>query len=225
MTILDAVSDDDDGPGPAPGAFPAAAGPAIAPPVPTWPLPLLPIEYERAVQPAESRILWESHPDGETFIDPFSPWKTLWGLAQWVFLLLLTALHVALFRFQISRGIPTGWFMPVVQCVLTGWVLFRIACEVRAWGKPTIVSVRSGVLTLTRPTLGGMRTWQWPAEKVKGINVAVGSSTQHALRSLRIRFHGGRRVSFFRCKSRHEGVWIAHKLAGAMDLPESAIHL
>jgi hypothetical protein len=221
MTILDAVPDDHDEPArPAPVA---AAGGTQAPP-PAWPVPVLPIEYERAVQPTESRILWESHPDGETFIDPFSPWKTLSALAQWAFLLGLSLLHVALFRFQISRGIPTGWFMPSAQCVLTGWVLFRIACDLRGWGQPVVVSVRSGVLSLTRPTLGGMRQWQWPAAKVKGIDVAVGSSTQHALRSLRVRFHGGRRVSFFRCKGRHEGMWIAHKLAGAMDLPESAIH-
>jgi hypothetical protein len=108
--------------------------------------------------------------------------------------------------------------------VLAGWTVFRIACQFRAWGKPTTVSVRSGVLTLARPTLGGMRRWQWPAEKVKRIDVAIGSSTQHAMGSLRIRFHGRGRFSFFRCSDRPEGVWIARKLAAALGLPETAVH-
>ena len=225
MTFIDAAADDDEGlhaGAPAAGSGPA---PALSPPAPAaWAVPVLPIEYERAVQPPEARIVWESHPDGETFTDPFSAWRTLSSLGQWAFLLVASVLHFALMHYKVGRGEYVPTFIPVVQCVLTAWVVFRMAGEIRAWGKPVVVSVRSGILTLTRPTLGGVRHWQWPVGQVKRIDVAVGSSTQHALQSLRVRFHGGKRISFFRCKSLHEGVWIAHKLAAAMDLPESAVH-
>lgn len=227
MTLLDALGDEDDAVPPgidvhAPAAAPAAMAPPVAAPMPA--LPVLAIDYERAVQPPEARIVWEFHPDGETFTDPFSTWRTLSSLAQWTLLLVAGALHWLLIRFKISRDMTVEPIIPVVQCMLGGWCIFRIACELVGWGKPWIVSVRAGVLSLTRPTLGGMRTWEWPVAKVKQIDVAIGSSRQHAPRGLRIRFHGGRRISFFRCKSRHEGVWIAHRLAAAMDLPESAVH-
>ena len=228
MTLLDALGDEDDALPPgfdaraAAAAAPAAMVPPVAAPLPA--VPVLAIDYERAVQPPEARIVWESHPDGETFTDPFSAWRTLLGLGQWVLLVVFMLFQVALFHFQVRREVTLHPLAVLAPCVLGGWCIFRIACELVGWGKPWIVSVRAGVLSLTRPTIAGMRTWEWPVGKVKQIDVATGSSTQHALRGLRIRFHGGRRISFFRCKSRHEGVWIAHRLAAAMDLPESAVH-
>jgi hypothetical protein len=231
MTLLNALGDEDDAlpqsvdARAAAAAAPAAMAPPVAAPLQALPaMPVLAIDYERAVQPPEARIVWESHPDGETFTDPFSVWRTLLGLGQWVLLVLFMLVQVALFHVQVQREVALHPLAVIAPCVLGGWCLFRIACELVGCGKPWIVSVRAGVLSLTRPTIGGMRTWKWPVTKVKQIDVAIGSSTQHASRSLRIRFHRGRRISFFRCKSRHEGVWIAHRLAAAMDLPESAVH-
>jgi hypothetical protein len=85
MTILDAVADDDDD-------DLSALAPAAA--------PVLPIDYE----PAEARIIWESHPDGETFTDPFSVWRTLVSIGQWGGLLAASVVHFAVMQMKESAG-------------------------------------------------------------------------------------------------------------------------
>jgi hypothetical protein len=121
-------------------------------------------------------------------------------------------------------GVPNGAWLAVLGCCLMGWTLFRMACELRAWGQPVMVAVRGGKLVFDRPTLGRRRKSEWPVHRVKRIDVAIGSATQHATKSLRVRFHGGGRISFFECSGREEGMWIAKKLAAAMELPDEAIH-
>src|SRR4051794_5389448 len=110
MTIFDAVGDEDDDlrvdlPGDPHGEVRVAASGAAPALSPVQALPVLPIDYERAVQPPEARIVWESHLDGETFTDPFSAWRTLLALAQWGLLLLASVVHFVVFHVRARQDV------------------------------------------------------------------------------------------------------------------------